>query len=298
VATIAAAIPVRRDSQTVWRAIESAKPHVDAVVALYSGEPGDDTWRRLIKEGAWVSEREFDNAAAQRTALASVAKGTADYLLLMDDDNELVMDGEWPELTDDLYMMEQTDGEIAWRMPHVLNNRKEWRWGGGPAHEYIDCMPQSAPLLTCAKLMHYGDGRPAENKLAVARKQLEKQVKADPTDSRSLFYLAQTLREQGNMVEAGGDADKARDLWLEAARIYGERILLGGWDEEVWYAHYMQGVCMFNAGLIQDGKLTLLAAYMRRPWRTEPLHAICQGTLAPESDVLWIQPAAYAKAPA
>ncbi len=64
-------------------------------------------------------------------------------------------------------------------------------------------------------------------------------------------------------------------------------------EEEAWHAHYMKGVAQIRLGDFRNGRLTLMAAYQRRPSRAEPLHAICK-SMNPPGDLLFIEPEAYA----
>ena len=109
-------------------------------------------------------------------------------------------------------------------------------------------------------LIHHGDGRTADQKLGVALAQLEDAVNADPSDARSVFYLAQTLRELGR--------------WEEAVYWYLRRTEMAGWDEETYYAHYQLGCLLCEHVGIDSGAAALLDAYRLRPTRNEALRVL------------------------
>ena len=114
--------------------------------------------------------------------------------------------------------------------------------------------------------VHHGDGgvegrdpwaRPrAERDLEL----LEAAVREDPYDARSVFYLAQTLKDLGR---------------IEAALYrYRERAEMGGWAEEVYYARYQTGVLLAELGRWPEALVELLGAWEFRPSRLEALHEI------------------------
>ncbi len=103
-------------------------------------------------------------------------------------------------------------------------------------------------------------------------------VEENPDDARAVFYLARTYFDVGRFPEAIG--------------MYARRVAMGGWDEEVWHAHYMMGVAQIRLAQFEEGRSTLMAAYHRRPSRAEPLNAICKSMLPPD-DLLFIESEVY-----
>ena len=93
------------------------------------------------------------------------------------------------------------------------------------------------------------------------RDQLLAQVERDPTDARSVFFLAETCFQLED--------------FLAARRWYARRIELGGCDEEVYWAMYRLAATMKKLDEPwADVEDAYLHAWVFRPTRAEALHAI------------------------
>jgi hypothetical protein len=86
-------------------------------------------------------------------------------------------------------------------------------------------------------------------------------VERNPEDARSVFFLAETCFQMGDFAGAR--------QWYE------RRIEMGGCDEEVYHAMYQIAASMAELGEPwPDVEDAYLKAWMFRPTRAEPLHAI------------------------
>jgi len=86
-------------------------------------------------------------------------------------------------------------------------------------------------------------------------------VERNPEDARSVFFLAETSFQLGDFVNA--------------RKWYARRVEMGGCDEEVYHALYQIADSMSNLGEPwPDVEDAYLKAWMFRPTRAEPLHAI------------------------
>src|SRR5690606_30493219 len=82
---------------------------------------------------------------------------------------------------------------------------------------------------------------------------------ADPDDPRTVFYLAQSHRDAGNL-------DEARALYLRRAE-------MGGWAEEIYVARLEAARCLRRSGAPwPEVQAELLDAWSTRPHRGEALH--------------------------
>jgi tetratricopeptide (TPR) repeat protein len=108
-------------------------------------------------------------------------------------------------------------------------------------------------------VLHHADKGP-EADLASHRRNLgllRAEYEANPTETRTWFYL-------GDAWEHLGDAQ-------EAAKWYRKRATVdGNCEEEGWYALYRYGLLLCRGGK-PEGVDILLRAAARRPWRAEPL---------------------------
>ena len=156
-----------------------------------------------------------------------------------------------------------------------------------------------------------GDGGARADKFERDERLLRAQLAETPDDSRTWFYLAQTLQDLGR--------------WEDAHDAYLRRVALGGWDEERWMAMMRASNCSYTGS--QDGKVNPderqklwaqcvregLEAWAMRPHRSESiyrlahwcrikgLHQQAWGFIQlgryiahPHNDKLFVEPHAYA----
>jgi len=285
--TIALCMIVRNNEAILGRAIGSALEHVDHLTIVDTGS--EDGTIDLIREAlelipGELHEREWVNAGHNRTELLALARGTGDYLLLLDADHELKVENELPHLTADAYMIHESQQSLTWRMPRLIRGDREWVYGG-VAHEYLEDS-NFRENLDAWWVIHHGDGRSNDAKLSAALVELEGSFAADPFNPRTVFYLAQTHRQLGNV-------DKA-------IFYYRLRCEMGGWDEELYYARYQLGCLLTEHVSIFDGAEVLLRASRERPSRIEGLRALANALNAvadqakTPDDVLFVHRDLYA----
>ncbi|MEV4423735.1 glycosyl transferase family 2, partial [Patulibacter sp. NPDC049589] len=107
---------------------------------------------------------------------------------------------------------------------------------------------------------HHADGGARADKFERDERMLRASLERTPDDPRSVFYLAQTLRDLGR-------AD-------EAIAQYERRTTLGAWPEEVFYARLQVGVLQGDRGRWAEALASLIAAWQLRPWRMEPVYEL------------------------
>lgn len=260
--TVALAMIVRDNEEIVGRCIGSAIDHIDHLVVVDTGST--DGTQDLVRQALEIvpgelHRREWVNAGHNRTQLLALARGSADYLLLLDADHQLQAHEALPHLTADAYMLEETQNDLAWRMPRLIRGNREWVYEG-VAHEYL-AGTDGRENLDCWTVVHHGDGRTGDQKLSVALAELEQSFAADPSDARTVFYLAQTHRQLGNVDNA--------------IFFYRLRCQMGGFDEELYYARYQLGCLLCtHVSIFDGGAEELLRATKERPGRVEAARAL------------------------
>lgn len=259
---------VRDESAVIQRALDSVAGIIDYWVICDTGST-DDTPDLIcdyfsgkglpgeLHHDAW---QDFGHNRSQALARA---RGKGDYLLLIDADMVMHVDAAFDagSLDADGYLLLQRNGELAYRNLRLLRNDLDW-YSVGVTHEYYASDIANHPLsLDSLWVEDIGDGGSKQNKFTRDIQLLEAGLRQDPGNARYHFYLGQSYRDVGQV-------DKA-------IAHYRQRIDLGGWDEETWYARLMLGKCL--AGLQRDDEAlaTLQAAFDERPWRAEPLSEIC-----------------------
>ncbi|MCY0899288.1 MAG: glycosyltransferase [Firmicutes bacterium] len=265
-ATVALAMIVRDEAQVIERCLRSALPWIDAWVICDTGST-DDTPARIAHvlrdiPGQLV-RRPWVNFGANRSELLRLARGAASYLLLLDADMTVSGDvGIKDALTADGYYLPVEDGTLTYWMPYLIRADLPWRYEG-VTHEYLTCEGSvTFERLPAWRIFHHADGGTRSEKWTRDVALLTAAVKAHPDDARSVFYLAQTYRDMGNTKAA--------------IQAYRQRVAMGGWPEEVFYAQYQIGVLLAPTDWARAVD-ALLTAWNYRPSRAEPWYHLAVG---------------------
>jgi glycosyltransferase involved in cell wall biosynthesis len=257
-ATVALCMIVRDEARVIERCLASCRPLVDTWVICDTGST-DETAERI--EAAFeglpgaLHHRPWRDFGTNRSELMALARGAADYLLLLDADMTIRVDRQLPSLDADAYLVRHR-GSVDYAVPRLVRGDRDWRFVGS-THEHLHSdAPFTQESLDALVVEHHADGGRRDEKFERDRMFLERDVRADPEDARATFYLAQTYRDLGRTEES-------IDLYLR-------RAALGGWDQEVFYSQYQAGV--LRAATDPDAAAGLLLdALETRPGRAEPL---------------------------
>lgn len=275
--TVGLAVMTRNEADSLPRAHASVEAIIDGFTVLDVGST-DDTVAVARKLGATVHEVKWVDFVTNGTQLLNLAVPQSDYTLLMSANDTAQVSGPLPDLDEDQYMLTHLRDGLSFQMPALLSRRVDWFYTGPPVHSALSPVyPSPTRLEKIVIVQHDDDGRRSE-KITRYQKELEQWHALHPDDTRTAFYLARSYYDTGK--------------YEQAAAMYERRIALGGWEEEQWHAHYMKGCAQLRMGLWTEGRATLLAAYLRRPTRAEPLYALAKSMLPPD-DLLFIELNAY-----
>lgn len=268
--TICVNLIVRNEAHVVCELFDSIAPYIDCWVIVDTGS--DDGTQELIRNyfaargiPGELHQRPWQNFGANRTEALQLAQGHADYIWWMDADDLVVGTPDLSHLTADSYDMRliRPGGLVFWRR-HLFRSGLPWRWVG-VVHEYSTCdEPHTEARLE-------GDYHIAPRRLGARNLDPDKylrdaelllaEVHRNPEDVRSVFYLAQSYRDYGDL--------------RSARQWYARRAEMGGWAEEVFYSLLRVAECISALNeswpLVQDA---YLKAWAYRPSRAEPLYAI------------------------
>ena len=267
--TICLNMIVKNEAPTIARCLASVRPFIDHWVIVDTGS--SDGTQELIKETladlpGELFERPWRDFASNRSEALELARGRADYLLVIDADEVMTTDDGFvlPALDRDCYDVPhrvKRDG-ASFQLVTLFATRLPWRYQS-PVHEVLVCDdPFTAGRLDGVCVIGMFDS--ARNQVDARTKYLgdaailEAALARDPDNPRCTYYLAQSYRD-------AGEHEKAIEL-------YERRATLGGWDEEVWSALYEAGALRMHVQQsVAAVSATLLRAYQARPTRAEPL---------------------------
>jgi glycosyltransferase involved in cell wall biosynthesis len=260
---------VKNEMANLERCLGAVAPHIDCWVIGDTGST--DGTQNFIKSffaarglPGELHSFPFVNFEQARNAALECAYASPlqyDYLLFCDADMELVV--EDPDFRSQLEapscQLLQRSGISYW------NTRLVRRDAGaryrGVTHEYIDVARENQ-RLSGAWYKDHASGSNRVDKFERDIRLLSEALKTEPESHRYQFYLAQSLRDAGRVVEA--------------VKAYAKRAEMGGWDEEAWYARLQQARCLRTlkdeCGFLREA----LAAFNQRPHRAEPLYDLAR----------------------
>lgn len=262
---IGLAMIVKNEAAVIERALVSVLPLIDTwtIVDTGSTDGTQDVIRRVLTGlPGTLHERPWVDFGTNRSELMDLAHGTARHLLTIDADMTVRIDGEFGPLDDRDYLVTHA-GRLAYKTPRLLRGDIRWRYVG-VTHEYLTS-DEAGPIdsvLPDMVIEHHADGGSRADKFTRDRRLLEPVVAADPTDTRAVFYLAQTYADLGET-----------DLAIEG---YRRRVALEGWNEERFWSQLRIGDLLAT----DDWTLAVgeyLAAWQLRPTRAEPLYRLARG---------------------
>ncbi|HEY8429941.1 MAG TPA: glycosyltransferase [Sandaracinaceae bacterium] len=262
---------VKDEARVIRRCLDSVRPFIDSWVIVDTGSTDgtQDLIRRALADlPGELHERPWKNFGHNRSEALALARDKADYLLVIDADEELVAEPGFsmPELTVEQYMVlyRLRESPVSWYRATLIRTSLPWRYEG-VLHEYLECgRPASSQKLFGLSIRSYSDGARNENpreKYANDARTLEEGLRDEPGNTRYVFYLAQSYRDSEQLERA--------------IETYERRAALGGWAEEVWYSLFQIAVLEQRCG--HDFARVLhayLRAYQYRPTRAEPLCAL------------------------
>lgn len=268
---------VRNEGARIERALASAAPYINSFVIVDTGST-DDTKEKIIKFFKKYNEEhgkpksiigeirdaEFTDWSQARNAAIGWARRLAvvylpDYLLLMDADMELVVrdkEAFFAAMTGEAHEMRQEAGALHYSNVRIVKANSTGLYRGA-THEYYDTASTSEIGSDVAFFKDHADGSNRPEKFKRDIRLLKADLKKDPNNVRSFFYLAQSYADAG--------------MPAHATKWYKRRVEAGGWDEEVWNAQYRLAHCW--KGIDEDKFVAnMLKAYQMRPTRAESMY--------------------------
>ena len=256
------AMIMKNEGPILPRLFESVRGFVSEYCVVDTGSTDDtiDVLKSMEMPGV-IFEEPFVDFATTRNYMIEKCRQvmtSCDYLVLLDADMVLRVSPEWKwaELDNqDVYNVIQVSG-VEYENVRLIRRDAQNIRVVGATHEYYD-VPSGYSQKTLPKaLIHIddvGDGKAKGDKFERDERLLRRELEVDPDNVRTVFYLANTLKDQGK--------------YAEAIPYYVRRATMGGWFAEADYSLYMLSTCYDNAR-----KYGKLAAFGDMAKRAEPLY--------------------------
>lgn len=253
---------VKNEASQLPRCFSTIKDHIDSWCIVDTGST-DDTIK-VIKEElkdipGHLIKRPWVNFGHNRTESLGFASTKADYLLLCDADEQIIFTPEFDksQLNADQYMVKYS-GALSYRVPYLIKSGLNWSYVG-VTHEFLSCDKDVDHInIDSINIIDHGDGGSKSDKFTRDIELLTQDLKVDPTNPRSMFYLA-------NSYKNSHQPHKAIE-W------YDKRIAKGGWTEEVTCSYLYKGLCQEILNNIQDAIFTFIQGYEHNQNRAECIY--------------------------
>jgi tetratricopeptide (TPR) repeat protein len=256
---------VRDDETVIERSLRSVHDLIDYWVICDAGS--QDRTSEIVTDvladiPGELHRRAWLDFGHNRSELMQLAHDKADYLLLLDADMTLVRSGPMPQLLDDSYILREAGDNPANGVSRIVRGSRPW-WYEGSTHEVLMTNGRySEAELDALVIERHTDDALRTRTLVRQLDILEREVATGPPTPRTVFHLAQTLRDLGRP-------------WA-AIEWYRQRKELGDSDEETFYANFQEGVLRSRNDFLSAVPV-LLEAWQRRPTRAEPLYELAHG---------------------
>jgi glycosyltransferase involved in cell wall biosynthesis len=267
---------VRDEADRIETALRSCRELIDYWVICDTGST-DDTRSLILHELEGIPgelhEDMWIDFGDNRNRLMARARGRSEYLLLLDADETVELTaGGLDDLALDAYTVARV-AEHRERVKRVVRGALPWHYVGGVC-EYLESpLERTSGHLDGLVIRSGPPGERQHRRWQSDRGLLEAAVRADPTDARSIFYLARTLHA---LAAHTGDGE----LLKAALEAYERRTGMSGSEEEAYYSLFQAGAIYEALDDWPSACERYLSAWQLRPRRLESVFATAAGLLS------------------
>jgi glycosyltransferase involved in cell wall biosynthesis len=256
---------VKNEAHVIRRCLDSVRPYISHWVIVDTGST--DGTQEIIRHHygnlpGTLYERSWRDFGSNRSEAIALARGKAEYALVMDADHVLAAPSgyRFPNLDADAYYIVHRYAGIEYGIATLLAARIPWRYEG-VLHEYVtsDVPHRIVPLPGPWIDVHHEGARSRDPQTYLKDVAiLEAALAKEPDNARYAFYLGQSQKDAG--------------LLEPALATFRRRATMRGWDEEAWQARYQGALLVERLGHAPaDIQRAYLEAFNARPSRAEPL---------------------------
>lgn len=280
--TIALCMIVKNEARVIRRCLEAAKPLITHWAIVDTGST--DNTQGLIREvmadkPGSLGQMSFTDFSTCRNQALDLGRSLGvDYLMVLDADEVVEVDDDamWVLLNADAYAARYVMSGEQWTRTFLVRADADWKYTGAIHETLAPSELGTAEVLSGVTIVNHDDGASAADKPAKLKRyakllcgEMRASGKGTRAYARALFYLAQTLAEQGKL-------HRAIERWEERAAID------CGFPEERYHSLYqIARARQFLGDHPDDIIAAYLRAYEERPTRAEPLWQaarLCEAT--------------------
>ena len=228
--TICLNMIVKNESSVIERCLNSVLPLIDSWVIVDTGST--DGTQKIIKKclksvPGELHQRKWVDFVSNRNEALELAKGKAEYTLLMDADDFLFYTEPFvlPKLDHDFYYIKSFIGPVQFGSRLLIKDSLDWVWEGQTQEIVTSKLAKRSQFITgLTKICTY-EGFRAKDPLKFKKESnvLETAVHADPQNARNTYYLGESYRRDGNLEKA--------------LKIFEKRVKMGGSEEEIYLSY-------------------------------------------------------------
>ena len=272
---------IKNEEKIIARCIQSMEPHVDAFCFCDTGST-DNTIIKIheyfaqtgqFKKPYKIYEYPWKNFGESRSESFLCCRKYANdlgwdwgntYALVLDADMQLVVPNGtvFPRhvLAGEAgYLLVQENSNLRYENTRLLRLSSNWKCTG-VTHEYWDGYSASSISHDLVFIRDVGDGGCKDDKFPRDKALLQQGLLDDPTNVRYMFYLAQTLKDLGELKAS--------------TAMYRRRIKAGAWPQEVWYSMFQIANNYANLKKYHKMEYWAMKAYVYDKTRAENIYLL------------------------
>ena len=262
--------------EQVTKMLESAARYVHEAVIVVA--PGHLAVLDAMETVVPVTriECQWKGYAKTRTVALKEAEKRADWVLTLDDDDRLETGGELPPLASaDAYLLPVSIGDVKFYRRHLTKKGCNWRFEGCGSSGLHEALYGDGKVITKKwdklKYLSGPASAPSIEKYNEHVTLLQLAANETPSDTRTAFYLAQSLRDVANLSEG----DNVRQLGEALAAYVRRGNMSNGFTEETFWAWLNAGRIAWRLGMPWEACISFFKyASTWGPGRAEPLLGI------------------------
>ena len=258
---------VKNESKIITRLFDSVLSVIDCYCICDTGSTDNTvelitTYFKQKNIPGKVVVEPFKNFCYNRNFALNACKGMSDFILLLDADMILEVNGFKKNMLNlaDCFCILQGNESFFYQNTRIVRNNGLYSYCG-VTHEYINTPPNNISYLFEKNdifIRDVGDGGAKHDKFERDIRLLTEGIQAEPNNVRYYFYLANSYYDNRQFEKA--------------IEIYKKRISLGDWKEEVWYSYYRIGLCYKELGNNAEAFNYWMEGYNYYPDRLEGIY--------------------------